>query len=417
MKKKFFYIFSAFIVVIGTLLAFTNNTLASDDLDYYNKTFSQIKKDANKYEKDSFLLFDCLYDKDAESIDAYSLFSYIREKGYNAYYVTLKDSDIYNKLKENNNFENIIVISEYSKVDGKKFIKEIIKILPKTKAIITSFGTESIIDKYFHELDYLKYIFIQHGQIFFKESVFNSGYLFKEKFPYILASSEIESSIFKKHGWNDENILKAGLPRWDLLKQNKLTDEEKSIFIMFTWRLTNPYRFTQSLYFKRLYSLLKNKEFHDFLQKNNIKVYLALHHALKTNSNINLNIDIDNIEIVDTQKISHYIKKSSLLITDLSSICFDFMFQNKPVIFYGLDRGDKLLERNQFIDLEMLKKREHIFPNIVFDENMLIEKVKYYVNRNFILENETANVYSNFFYIKENIREKLFDEINRIISN
>ena len=93
------------------------------------------------------------------------------------------------------------------------------------------------------------------------------------------------------------------------------------------------------------------------------------------------------------------------------------MFQNKPVIFYGLDRGDKLLERNQFIDLEMLKKREHIFPNIVFDENMLIEKVKYYVNRNFILENETANVYSNFFYIKENIREKLFDEINRIISN
>ena len=65
----------------------------------------------------------------------------------------------------------------------------------------------------------------------------------------------------------------------------------------------------------------------------------------------------------------------------------------------------------------MIKKREHIFPNIVFDENMLIEKVKYYVNRNFILENETANVYSNFFYIKENIREKLFDEINRIISN
>lgn len=400
---------------LGTICA--TNALAKADLSYYDNVFLKIKKDASKYEKDSFLLFDCLYDKDAESIDAYSLFLHIKEKGYKAYYITLKDSDIYKKLKDENNLENIIVISEYSKNDGKKFVSAIAKILPKTKAIITSFGTESVIDKYFHSLDYLKYIFIQHGQTFFKESVLNSGYLFKEKFPYILASSDIESAIFRKYGWEDKNILKAGLPRWDLLKNNNLSNNEKSIFIMFTWRITNPKMFAHSLYLKRLSSLLGNKEFHDFLQKNNIKIYLAVHHALKANSNINLNIDLDNIEVVDTKKISHYIKKSSLLITDLSSVCFDFMFQNKPVIFYGLDRGDRLLERNQFIDLELLKRRENVIPNIVFDEKLLIEKVKYYVNRDFVLEDKTANIYSKFFYLKENIREKLFDEINRVINN
>ncbi len=415
MKKKFFDIFFAFFIVWGAICA--TNALAKADFSYYDNVFLKIKKDASKYEKDSFLLFDCLYDKDAESIDAYSLFLHIKEKGYKAYYITLKDSDIYKKLKDENNLENIIVISEYSRNDGKKFITEIAKILPRTKAIITSFGTESVIDKYFHSLDYLKYIFIQHGQTFFKESVLNSGYLFEKKFPYILASSDIESAIFKKYGWKDKNILKAGLPRWDLLKNNNLSNNEKSIFIMFTWRITNPKRFAHSLYLKRLSSLLGNKEFHNFLQKNNIKVYLAIHHALKANSNINLNIDLDNIEVVDTKKISHYIKKSSLLITDLSSVCFDFMFQNKPVIFYGLDRGDGLLERNQFIDLELLKRRENVIPNIVFDEKLLIEKVKYYVNRDFVLEDNTANIYSKFFYLKENIREKLFDEINRVINN
>ena len=38
-------------------------------------------------------------------------------------------------------------------------------------------------------------------------------------------------------------------------------------------------------------------------------------------------------------------------------------------------------------------------------------------NDNFVLEDETAKIYSKFFYLKENIREKLFDEINRVINN
>jgi CDP-glycerol glycerophosphotransferase (TagB/SpsB family) len=49
----------------------------------------------------------------------------------------------------------------------------------------------------------------------------------------------------KKFGWKDKDIIKIGLPRWDLLnyyekKKNvfleKANNKNKSIFIMFTWR-------------------------------------------------------------------------------------------------------------------------------------------------------------------------------------
>jgi hypothetical protein len=90
------------------------------------------------------------------------------------------------------------------------------------------------------------------------------------------------------------------------------------------------------------------------------------------------------------------------------------MFQNKPVILYGLDRGDKLLEKNQYIDMEALKEKQSTFPNIFFDENEVIEKIKYYIENDFILEPEITDIYNKFFFIKENIRDDLIQKIEKI---
>ena len=394
------------IVYFWSIFIWGISPLYASSLEYDN-FFAEIIKKENKAEKDTYLLFDCLYDKDAENIDAYSLFLYMQDNDIKSNYVVLKESPLYEKLKKENKLDNIIGIDEYSKLNGWNFLQNIADVLPHTKAIITSFGTESVLDVYLKKLEYLKYIFIQHGQIYFKESVMHSGYLYPDKFPYILASSPIEEFILKKYGWKDQNIIKAGLPRWDLLK-------EKSIFIMFTWRNTTPQFFSKTLYFNKLNSLLNNKKLHTFLKEQNIKVYLALHHALKTNSKINLDINIEGIEIVDTKYISKYIRKSSLLLTDLSSVAFDFMFQDKPVILYGLDRKDKLLDRKQYMDLELLYERRNVFPNIVFSEDEVIELIKYYVKNDFELQENIKQIYELFFYTKEDIRKILVTQIEKI---
>ena len=362
--------------------------------------------------KDTYILFDCLYDAEVENIDAYSLFLSMREKNINAYYVTLENNSLYKRLETENKLDNILPLKDSVRLNPKEFIYTISPFIPKTKSIITSFEIGTNLDYMLNNSPYFQYIFIQHGQIFFKESILIEKYLNNNLFDKILTSSDSETNILKKYGWKDEQFIKSGLPRWDLLNDNKTS--EKSIFIMFTWRMTSPIEFKYSWYYKKILSLLNNSDFHNYLEEHNIKIYFAPHHALKEVANIDFQINHPNITMVNPTEISHYIKKSSLLLTDLSSVAFDFMFQNKPVILYGLDRGDKLLEKNQYIDMEALKEKQSTFPNIFFDENEVIEKIKYYIENNFILEPEITDIYNKFFFIKENIRDDLIQKIEKI---
>ncbi len=364
--------------------------------------------------KDTYILFDCLYDAEVESLDAYSLFNHMKKNGLKAYYVVLKDNHLYKKLKSENNLDNIIGIDYNVRHKSEEFILQLSDILPKAKAIITSFEIGTDLDYKFNNLPDTQYIFIQHGQIFFKESILSGGYFNKHLFDKILISSQNEAKILKKYGWNDEQFIKSGLPRWDLLNDKNKTDE-KSIFIMLTWRTTHPSIFARTLYFKKLVSLFNHTDLIDFLVKNNVKIYFAPHHALKEVSNINFSIDHPQIEVVKPTEISKYIKKSSMLLTDFSSVAFDFMFQNKPVILYGLDRGDPLLEMNQFFDLELLKQKQNTFPNIFFNEIDVINKIKFYVVNDFVLEKNVADIYDDFFFIKKDIRKDLVNQLERLL--
>lgn len=378
-------------------------------------TLNDLTNNTNQI-KDNYILFDCLYDSSVESIDAYSLFLHMKEKGLNVYYVSLKDNQVYKELESKNKLDKIIGIEKNIRQYPKEFINSISHILPKTKAVITSFEIGTNLDYFFNNIPSLEYIFIQHGQIYLKESFLAEGYLNSNLFDKILISSSYEAEILKKYGWKENQFIKSGLPRYDLLK-NTLKSDEKSIFIMFTWRKTNPNIFTRSQYFNKINSLISNDEFINFLKSNNIKVYFTAHHALNEVGNINLRAHSSYIKNIKATEISKYIKKSSLLLTDISSIAFDFIFQNKPVILYGLDRGDKLLEKNQYNDLELLKEKKKTFPNIFFDEKDVIEKIKYYVKNNFTVEKEFLDIYNSFFFIKDNIRENLSVQIENIINN
>lgn len=380
------------------------------------KYIDKILKNQDKYPKDTYLLFDCLNGDICECIDAYSLFLYLRSIGKKAYYVLMKESPQYRKLESENRLENIIAIDNPLQTHAGDFFEKVYDILLRTKAVITAFGFFSKTgEKFLKSNPHLQYIFIQHGPTFLKESVMLNGYLCSNKYDKLLVSSKSEANIFKKYGFKDEQLIKCGLPRWDLLNERS-SESKKSILVMLTWRRFNQLTFDESLYKKNLLSLINNIELHNFLQEKNVKLYLAPHHSLMGLRGIDLDIGGGNIHCVDSNNVSKYIRKCSALITDLSSVAFDFMFQDKPVICYILDKNDSNLTKMDKIDVECFDYKKYIMPNVVFDEQLVVEKIKYYIENNFELEPETKQKYDKFFYTKENIREKLVEEIDKACS-
>ena len=114
--------------------------------------------------------------------------------------------------------------------------------------------------------------------------------------------------------------------------------------------------------------------------------------------------------------MKHYIEQCSLCVTDFSSFSFDFIFQNKPALFYLIDYKETF----DFYEKPYLKnfpKDPFIINNTFYDHNSLIDKIKYYVKRNFKLENDLKQKYDNVFYFKNNLTQRVVDVIDKIIQN
>ena len=114
--------------------------------------------------------------------------------------------------------------------------------------------------------------------------------------------------------------------------------------------------------------------------------------------------------------LSHYIKQCYLLITDFSTICFDFMFLNKPVLFYLIDLNDTInFEEKEYMNYD---KKNKIFSDNVFSEQeSLIKRIEYYINNNFEIDDDLSKKYDSIFYYKNNITERIINIINIIIKS
>ena len=92
------------------------------------------------------------------------------------------------------------------------------------------------------------------------------------------------------------------------------------------------------------------------------------------------------------------------------------MFQKKPVLFYHLDINDTIeFEEKSYMKIDY---NNSIYYNNVFSfHEDLVNKIKFYVERNFTLEKGLEEKYKNMFYYKDNITQKIVDVINNVIKN
>lgn len=156
-----------------------------------------------------------------------------------------------------------------------------------------------------------------------------------EDFNYIIASSKDETknlaTAFKK---NIKDILITGLPRNDVFDQNKRS--MKKVIYMPTHRNEGELDIA-TMFLDDLDTINKN-----FISLN-LELYIKLHYYHMKNIDLQnySNIFIIKDEDIE-QDIYSVINDFDLLITDYSSIYFDFLLTDRPIIFTPFDYEEYL---------------------------------------------------------------------------
>ena len=246
-------------------------------------------------------------------------------------------------------------------------------------------------------------IFLQHGVT--KDNV--SSWLHKsdKNLKLITTVSDAERKSFLDPGYNyDENIIQTlGFPRFDNLKTNEKT--KRQILIAPSWR-TDLHNMTikyimDSDYFKTINSLINNKTLISIAEKYDYKIIFKPHPMVY--GYVDLFETNEYVTIDEKTTYQELFKDSDLLITDYSSIAFDFSYMKKPIIYYQHD-NDYNFKEGYF------KYKTMGFGDVITDENILIGKIEEYLKNDCKMEEIYAKRVNSFYkYNDKNNCKRVYD--------
>ncbi|WP_231284813.1 CDP-glycerol glycerophosphotransferase family protein [Leptotrichia hofstadii] len=214
----------------------------------------------------------------------------------------------------------------------------------------------------------------------------------------------------------------TGYPRYDKLYNLKIT--EKQIFFMPTWRNwlksenSENQKFEETKYFQNIANLITDKKLNNYLEKNDIKLNIYIHQLmqdyLKNFGNIKLG---KNIKILPKEvNITEELQKSKLLITDYSSVAYDFYYLNKPIIFFQFDKREYEEKVGSYVDLD-----KDLFGKQAKTVEKCVEEIIEISENNFHYDKEmkqkSDKLREKFLkYVDKGNCERVYDEILKRIN-
>ena len=210
---------------------------------------------------------------------------------------------------------------------------------------------------------------------------------------------------------DDWRVKVLGYARYDTLYNMARENEQLQIIYIPTHRNYIRSKFTKSRFFTAVKSFLANKEVMKVLDENNIQLKLYLHKEFQKYSNL-YEGESSNIAIIQLgeETPKELIMQSHLMITDYSSVSWDFFYLGKPVLFYRFDVDECLGDRGSYIDLDDDRVGE-----IFYDEDSLVCAIHDYVKNGFVMKDRNMRYRTQILpNIDTSNCSRIFKEVERI---
>ena len=279
--------------------------------------------------------------------NAFALFQYLQttDLADKTFYVIDSDSEQAEKLQPWANQ----VLDLYSEEYFKHLIEDEMIVTSESLPHVYQFNMNSgnIIDILRTKMNFM----LQHGVIGIRTlgGVFMKG---NGGFDYFNSSTSREKELIESHlGYAEAEVPTLGLPRWDLL-DNK---QKSNTLVYFpTWREHLAYldddQFLESEYCLNIKNLIASKPLQKLLAENDYKLRVFLHPKMREfTGNFEGN---EQIILTDSasESLSELIKTADGVISDYSSMVWDFAYQRKPIFLFQFDEKSYEEQLGGFFD-------------------------------------------------------------------
>ncbi|SUM71126.1 CDP-glycerol glycerophosphotransferase family protein [Staphylococcus nepalensis] len=230
--------------------------------------------------------------------------------------------------------------------------------------------------------------FLQHGIMFAKpvDNPMAAGFHKKNMLNNVVKnviSSDLEANEFYKMGYNEDDLMKTGLSKFD---GAYLNDDANKITFMPTWRYWEEAEILNgnlknTTYFESFISVIQAFEKANLLHKLQITAHNKFSEFITES--------LPQYESIICDDPTEALKNSRIFITDYSSIIYDSIYRGAYPIFYWKDK-DYLIKNYQATPPV---NDQNAPGKIAYSESQLIDIVKEAIAKNYTIEKDNLEKY------------------------
>jgi len=200
--------------------------------------------------------------------------------------------------------------------------------------------------------------FLQHGVTALKRVDYLFGKRGRTPMTYFLTTSKTEQDIVMRHfGYDERHAPVLGFSRWDVLEDlSGQEGRQPTILLMPTWRQwlegVDDYTFIQSEYCKTYTNLLNDSRMTDLLEQTGTRVKFFIHPKFSEQI-VHFGKVSPLVDLVPmgSEPLNELLMTCSALVTDYSSVAWEMLYMDKPVLFFQFDQDRYEDEVGAYVDL------------------------------------------------------------------
>lgn len=307
-------------------------------------------------------------------------------------------------------------IDEAHRVETNSFRHFAVFALAKVRLSSHAWGGEVPVVDYYRKLGLYKHtrkrvIFLQHG--------ITKDYLPSLCYPIIrpdlfVCGAEPEWRYIHDNFKHSEGVARyTGFARYDTLNEYVTKNQ---ILVMPTFRRylqgLDSEAFQNERYYAEWQALLDSPEIIALLEQSGMELIFYPHYEMQKYVHL-FGTASDRVKIADFEHydVQTLLKESKLMITDFSSVFFDFAYMRKPVLFFQFDRERYIREHYDFtkgyFDYDTMAPGK-----VVFEKKSLLDEIRRSVEADCKVEDIYARRRDGFFTMSDQHNcDRIFEAI------